>query len=111
MINNVRERNAMPEQDINVRLTNFDEVALGYTEADAIREAMRCLKCRKKRIVKFLSGCEILRRKDLGRDPCLLRPLERIHARVVGNHTDNLCSVNASIRNPVNDCLQVCAAA
>ena len=37
MINNVRERNAMPEQDINVRLTNFDEVALGYTEADAIR--------------------------------------------------------------------------
>ena len=48
MINNVRERNAMPEQDINVRLTNFDEVALGYTEADAIREAMRCLKCRKK---------------------------------------------------------------
>ena len=69
------------------------------------------LKCRKKRIVKFLSGCEILRRKDLGRDPCLLRPLERIHARVVGNHTDNLCSVNASIRNPVNDCLQVCAAA
>ena len=48
MINNVRERNVMPEQDINVRLTNFDEVALGYTEADAIREAMRCLKCRKK---------------------------------------------------------------
>ena len=48
MINNVRERNAMPEQDINVRLTNFDAVALGYTEADAIREAMRCLKCRKK---------------------------------------------------------------
>ncbi|MCF0123026.1 MAG: FAD-dependent oxidoreductase [Ruminiclostridium sp.] len=48
MINNVRERNAMPQQDINVRLTNFEEVALGYTEADAIREAMRCLKCRKK---------------------------------------------------------------
>ena len=48
MINNVRERNPMPEQDRAVRLTNFNEVALGYTEADAIREAMRCLKCRKK---------------------------------------------------------------
>lgn len=56
MINNVRERNAMPEQDINVRLTNFDEVALGYTEADAIREAMRCLKCRKK---PCTTGCPI----------------------------------------------------
>ena len=56
MINNVRERNAMPEQDINVRLTNFDEVALGYTEADAIREAMRCLNCRKK---PCTTGCPI----------------------------------------------------
>ncbi len=56
MINNVRERNAMPEQDIHVRLTNFDEVALGYTEADAIREAMRCLKCRKK---PCSEGCPI----------------------------------------------------
>ena len=48
MINNVRVRNPMPEQDRAVRCTNFKEVALGYTEADAIREAMRCLKCRKK---------------------------------------------------------------
>lgn len=43
MINNVRERNPMPEQAREVRCTNFNEVALGYTEADAIREAMRCL--------------------------------------------------------------------
>ena len=48
MINNVRERNPMPKQDAKVRLTNFNEVSLGYTEADAIREAMRCLKCRKR---------------------------------------------------------------
>lgn len=48
MINNVRERNPMPQQDRAVRCTNFDEVALGYTEADAVREAMRCLNCRKK---------------------------------------------------------------
>ena len=47
MINNVRERNPMPEQPREVRCSNFDEVALGYTEADAIREAMRCLNCRK----------------------------------------------------------------
>lgn len=56
MINNVRERNAMPEQPREVRCTNFNEVALGYTEADAVREAMRCLNCRKKPCV---AGCPI----------------------------------------------------
>lgn len=56
MINNVRERNPMPEQPREVRCTNFNEVALGYTEADAIREAMRCLNCRKKPCVQ---GCPI----------------------------------------------------
>ena len=56
MINNVRERNPMPEQARAVRCTNFNEVALGYTEADAIREAMRCLNCRKKPCV---AGCPI----------------------------------------------------
>lgn len=56
MINNVRVRNPMPEQPRDVRCTNFNEVALGYTEADAIREAMRCLKCRKK---PCTTGCPI----------------------------------------------------
>ena len=56
MINNVRERTPMPQQDIKRRCTNFDEVDLGYTEMDAIREAMRCLKCRKK---PCTTGCPI----------------------------------------------------
>ena len=56
MINNVRQRNPMPQQDVQVRCRNFEEVALGYTEADAIREAMRCLRCRKKPCV---AGCPI----------------------------------------------------
>ena len=46
MINNVRERNPMPEQPREVRCSNFDEVALGYTEADAIREAIAELEYR-----------------------------------------------------------------
>ena len=33
-------RNAMPTQDAKVRAHNFDEVALGYTEEQAIDEAM-----------------------------------------------------------------------
>ena len=39
-------RNAMPVQDAHVRAHNFDEVALGYTEEQAIDEANRCLNCK-----------------------------------------------------------------
>ena len=35
----------MPEQNPQVRITNFEEVALGYTEEMAIAEAKRCLNC------------------------------------------------------------------
>lgn len=56
MINLVKEQNPMPEQAPDVRNKNFLEVAEGYTEEMAIREAMRCLKCRKRPCV---SGCPV----------------------------------------------------
>ena len=37
----------MPRQDPKVRITNFNEVALGYTAEMAIQEAERCLECKK----------------------------------------------------------------
>lgn len=33
-------------QDPKVRATNFDEVCLGYTEEEAIKEAKRCIQCK-----------------------------------------------------------------
>lgn len=39
-------RVAMPEQEPQVRATNFEEVALGYTPEMAKQEAARCLKCK-----------------------------------------------------------------
>ena len=39
------ERQAMPEQLADVRITNFDEVNLGFTELLAIAEAERCINC------------------------------------------------------------------
>lgn len=36
----------MPKQDPKERIRNFNEVALGYTEEMAIREANRCLLCK-----------------------------------------------------------------
>ena len=56
MINLVKEQNPMPEQAPDIRNKNFMEVAEGYTEAMAVREAMRCLGCRKKPCV---SGCPV----------------------------------------------------
>lgn len=49
-------RIAMPEQPAKVRRQNFDEVALGYTAAEAIAEASRCIQCRVPRCVE---GCPV----------------------------------------------------
>ena len=37
----------MPKQSIEERIKNFNEVALGYTEDQAVEEASRCLQCPK----------------------------------------------------------------
>ena len=49
-------KNEMPSQDPNVRNKNFLEVALGYTEEQALDEAARCLNCKTKNCV---SGCPV----------------------------------------------------
>lgn len=38
----------MPRQDPRERARNFNEVALGYTKEEAIREASRCIQCKKR---------------------------------------------------------------
>lgn len=50
------KKNKMPVQDPVLRSSNFDEVALGYTEEQAIDEAKRCLGCKHKPCV---SGCPV----------------------------------------------------
>lgn len=49
-------RHDMPVQDAKVRVTNFNEVALGYSAGTAIAEAQRCLHCAKPRCVE---GCPV----------------------------------------------------
>ena len=46
MSNDRFKRVPVAEQDAKVRATNFDEVCLGYTEEEAIKEAKRCLNCK-----------------------------------------------------------------
>lgn len=45
MPNMQNEKTPMPLQDGSVRITNFEEVALGYTEEQMLNEADRCLHC------------------------------------------------------------------
>jgi glutamate synthase (NADPH/NADH) small chain len=49
-------REPMPKQDPKLRIQNFDEVALGYTKEAAVREASRCLGCKKP---PCIGGCPV----------------------------------------------------
>ena len=50
------KKNPMPHQDPQVRATNFNEVALGYTKEQAMDEAKRCLHCKN---TPCVSGCPV----------------------------------------------------
>ena len=56
MANMSPKKNEMPVQDASVRAHNFEEVALGYTEAQAIDEANRCLNCKN---MPCVEGCPV----------------------------------------------------
>lgn len=49
-------RVSMPKQEPLVRKKNFSEVALGYTEEQALREASRCIQCKKS---SCIDGCPV----------------------------------------------------
>ena len=49
-------KNPMLTQSPKERIKNFDEVALGYTEEQAIDEAKRCLNCKNRMCIK---GCPV----------------------------------------------------
>ena len=42
----IKEKTPMPVQDSELRIHNFKEVALGYTDEMALQEAQRCIACK-----------------------------------------------------------------
>ncbi|MFW6120959.1 MAG: dihydropyrimidine dehydrogenase, partial [Petrotogales bacterium] len=46
----------MREQEPQKRIKNFDEVALGYSKEEAIREAKRCKQCKTSNCIR---GCPV----------------------------------------------------
>lgn len=53
---NVLKKVPVREQDPQVRVTNFDEVCLGYNREEAMEEANRCLHCKN---AKCIQGCPV----------------------------------------------------
>lgn len=56
MANMQPTKRPMPTQEPSVRAHNFDEVALGYSEEDALDEALRCLNCK---TMPCVGGCPV----------------------------------------------------
>ena len=56
MANMSLKKNEMPQKSPDIRRTNFEEVALGYTAEQAIDEAKRCLQCKNRPCV---GGCPV----------------------------------------------------
>lgn len=52
----IKKKTPIPEQDPKVRAHNFNEVALGYTEEQALAESKRCLQCKNPPCIK---GCPV----------------------------------------------------
>lgn len=52
----VKEKTKMPQQAPKERIKNFEEVALGYGEEEALKEAQRCLQCKEP---VCISGCPV----------------------------------------------------
>ncbi len=91
VVKNIRtiapKRTAMPEQEAQVRVINFEEVAQGYTLDMALAEADRCLQCKKPRCVP---GCPVeidipgfiaaLARKDLRESYLILKSANALPA-------------------------------
>jgi glutamate synthase (NADPH/NADH) small chain len=46
----------MPRQDPKVRAKNFNEVALGYSLEEAMKESSRCIQCKKRNCT---TGCPV----------------------------------------------------
>ena len=96
-------RQKMPEQNPRVRIKNFEEVPLGYSEETAILEAKRCIQCKKPGCI---AGC-----------PVEVRIPEFIQAIADGNfieaahilkETNSLPAVCGRVCPQEEQCEQVC---
>lgn len=98
-----KRRVHMSVQDSEERIRNFNEVALGYTAAEAIEEASRCLQCKRPRCVK---GCPV----DVKIPEFILKILEgEIEAaKEIILCTNSLPAITGRVCPQENQCQEFC---
>lgn len=102
----IKPRNPMPQQDPVVRIKNFDEVALGYTEELALAEAARCLNCPKKPCV---AGCPV--NIDIPKFIELIKNKDYIGAAREIKKTNSLPAICGRVCPQEEQCEKVCVLA
>ncbi len=98
-----RPRQSMPKQPPEVRIRNFNEVALGYTEEQAVLEAERCIACPKPKCVE---GCPV--NIDIPAFIQLIRERKFIEAAKKIKEDDALPAITGRVCPQEEQCEAVC---
>jgi len=99
-------RQKMPAQEPSVRINNFGEVNLGYSEGQALLEAERCLQCAKPACV---AGCPVN-----VQIPSFIQEIsnrEYLKAAAIYKHDNTLASVCARVCPQTEQCEGACVLA
>ncbi|MBW2974517.1 NADPH-dependent glutamate synthase [Candidatus Woesearchaeota archaeon] len=90
-------------QDPKKRIKNFDEVDLGYTEEEAIKEASRCLQCKNPKCVE---GCPVS--VDIPKFINYIKEGKFYMAIKTIKRTNNLSGICGRVCPQENQCEKVC---
>ncbi len=102
----LKKKTRMSEQPPEERVRNFNEVALGYTEEEALLEASRCLQCKKPRCVE---GCPV--EIDIPAFIAKIRDKDYSAAISVIKEKNNLPAICGRVCPQETQCEQVCVLA
>lgn len=102
----VLPRQKMPTQDTTTRIHNFNEVNLGYSEAQALLEAERCLQCTKPACV---DGCPVNVQIPQFIQKIVIK--DYLQAAAIYKHDNSLASVCARVCPQTDQCEGACVLA
>lgn len=98
-----KTRVEMREQDPKERIKNFKEVALGYTEEEAVAEASRCLNCKER---PCCSGCPVC--IDIPRFVGLVKERKFAEAIALVKEQNSLPAISGRVCPQEEQCEKIC---
>ncbi len=99
----LKQRTPMRELDPKERVKSFKEVALGYTEEEAVQEAGRCLKCKER---PCCAGCPVC--IDIPGFVSLVKERKFAEAAAVLKEQNSLPAICGRVCPQEKQCEQVC---